>query len=79
MTTWNYRVVKSAHGLCLKEVYYNDAKEAELWTMVAMAPMGETLSELVSDLSHMLEACAKPILVEKGEKLVEYKGKKVLK
>lgn len=69
---WNYRIVKKNVylGKCsdakvqfgIHETYYNENDIPTAITTDYMAPYGETLEELKSDLEHMLAALEKPIL-----------------
>lgn len=67
MTTWNYRAVKTEHTdgptFCIHEVYYNDDGDITAWSVDPISPMGETASELASDIRDMLKAFAHPTLV----------------
>lgn len=68
--TWNHRVVKkkytSAEGgreyLHIHEVYYDENGKVYMATESGCDPTGEDISELLTDLSLMIRACALPIL-----------------
>lgn len=72
MSHWNYRVVRKAyppaadgaieHVLGIHEVYYNDSGEPQMVTEERMGPHGETLDELRTDLTWMIQALDKPVL-----------------
>lgn len=78
---WNYRVIRrenkadSETYYGIYEVYYNQDATIESWTVDRCSPFGESLAELLNDISHMIKALDKPILEEKEidgvEKLVE--------
>lgn len=65
--TWNYRVCKSVIGdeVCfgIYEIYYDEDGGIKYWTESSVAPSGETLIELDSDVRHMMEALAKEVVV----------------
>ena len=67
--TWNHRVVMVEHPLEtyyeIREVYYNEHGEITGFTQDGIAPMGETVDELRSELGRMLTCLDKPILREK--------------
>ena len=86
MPHWNYRVIlhKSPNNipeddaLFLHEVFYSsdtsdDVSNITSYTQNPIAASGETLSSVQTNLHQMMEALSKPILVEKDDKLVEYK------
>ncbi len=65
--TWNYRVVRhKTYGgqkyYQIHEVYYTESGGVAAMTEKAIAPLGETTTELQLDLNRMLEAMAKPPL-----------------
>ena len=71
MGHWNHRVMKRAneHGETwyeIHEVFYDHGQgESEprlSWTEEAIAPVGETLEELKTELERMLRACDAPVL-----------------
>jgi CTP:molybdopterin cytidylyltransferase MocA len=72
--SWNYRVIRSEHEddvvHAIHEVFYNGQGEPIGWTEHAH-PTGETLDELRDDIRKMFIACARPVLREDGDKLVE--------
>lgn len=70
MTTWNYRVIRKIQTsptdrieyLEINEVYYDENGKPTSVTMDAIAPYGENIEKLASELKHMSEALTKPIL-----------------
>jgi len=48
--------------MSLFEVYYDDAGKPTNITRDPVAPGGDTLEEVRSDLEHMLDALKKPVL-----------------
>lgn len=66
----NYRVIRKETSWGgdpyphyeIHEVYYNEDGTFQSWTSDWLAPYGETLDELRSDLLRMLEASEKPVL-----------------
>lgn len=81
MTDWGYRVVKHTDSVFsvfdepyvyfdIREVYRNGDKGLS-WTKESKPPIGDTPDELKADLEMMLRACDLPVLVERGNKLVE--------
>lgn len=70
--SWNYRVIVGADGQYgIHEVYYaEDGKTISSWTESPIAPGGESVKELRSDLGAMLHSFSKPILKEVNGKLV---------
>ena len=66
--TWNYRVVKSVNAgettYGIHEVYYDDNGKPVSCTVDPMAPMGEKLVEVYSDMQYMLKAFDYPTLTE---------------
>lgn len=54
MGTWSYRVMRTdTHGEItygIHEVYYDDAGNVQFWSSNQVAPSGETLEELRTDL-----------------------------
>lgn len=80
---WNHRVIRRSNAPStdpewsyqVHEVYYKEDGSIEAWTENPVAPVGEDLSELRSDISHFSEALDQPVLEEVKlngkEKLVE--------
>ena len=72
MTTWNYRVLertcKKTHEktYAVHEVYYDETGRPEGCTENSIAPMGESLAELKSDMNHYLQALKETVLVYDG-------------
>jgi hypothetical protein len=77
--SWNYRIVKSTFrteaGVTetyrIHEVYYRTDGSIESWSVEPIAPYGEDVAELKTDIIYMLAAFDKPVLVERGSTLVE--------
>ena len=64
--SWNYRVIENPDGYyTIHEVYYNQDNQIVLYSAEAIAPGGETLEELRSDLMYMAAALSKTALLEK--------------
>jgi hypothetical protein len=80
---WNCRVIRRSNAPStdpewnyqIHEVYYKEDGEIDVWTENPVAPVGEDLSELRSEISHFSEALDQPILeelkIDGKEKLVE--------
>jgi len=64
MSSWNYRVVKSANGLRIFDVYYDDAARPTFASAAPSYVCGETLDDLNAQLQLMNEALARPVLDE---------------
>lgn len=69
--TWNHRVFRKHTGrpeepyyYQIHEVYYNDGREIDSWTVDAVAPHGETLEELINDIEWFKKATEQPVLDE---------------
>ena len=69
--SWNYRVTKQTVDLgdlgseeeyAIREVYYDESGEIKGWTQDAMAPMAESMEELIEVLRLMVDAYASPVL-----------------
>jgi hypothetical protein len=60
--SWDYRVVRTAHGYAIYEVYYDDGGRPEARTEDPASPFGETLEALVDDVRHYLAALRQPVL-----------------
>lgn len=65
--TWNYRVIRHVTSggekyYQIHEVYYNDDGGVAAMTENAIAPLGETTTELLLELNRMVECMAKPVL-----------------
>lgn len=73
MSYWNYRIIRKYHMeteteiFQIHEVHYSDEHQIEGWTESPIAPMGEALSELKSDMELMQKAFEKPVLFEQRE------------
>ena len=69
---WNHRCVMNKNGefgIC--EVYYDDYDQIVSWTEKPVAAMGDTPSELKSELQLMISAItSKPILKEEAEEKI---------
>jgi hypothetical protein len=80
--TWNHRILfhreaDADHGyFAVHECFYTrrGAKIPHSWTENPIAVSGDDVKEIRVTLRRMLKACGQPILMEKGEKLVAYKG-----
>jgi hypothetical protein len=67
---WNHRVVRKTYGddpinvyYEIHEAYYPEpGARADMTTLEACAPIGETLSALRRELEMMLRACDHPVL-----------------
>ena len=78
---WNHRVIRRSNAPStdpewnyqVHEVYYKEDGSIEAWTENPVAPVGEDLSELRSDISHYSEALEQPVLKE-----VKRNGKETL-
>lgn len=70
--SWNYRVIVAPDGQHgIHEVYYeDDGKTIKFWSENPIAPGGESVKELRSDIGAMLHSFSKPILKEVDGKLV---------
>jgi hypothetical protein len=79
LSYWNYRVIRTTDEksgesyLQIHEVYYSDEDRIRFTSENPIAPGGEDIDELRSDLDHMMEATAAPIL-EWNEVLEEIPG-----
>jgi len=60
--TWNYRVVRDEDGLCIFDIYYNEAGQAVASGIDPTYVYGDELEDLKARLMLMLEALEKPIL-----------------
>lgn len=90
MFSWNYRIIRKKaqkdndyEYYELHEVHYSaDGVTIENWTVNPIAPHGETLDELNSDMKLMLQAFERPVLdlkvVDGEEMLVEIDKEKTL-
>jgi hypothetical protein len=65
-TRWNYRVVKKCHKhevtYGIHEVFYNASDTPLSCTESPVAPWGETLEDLITDIARMRAATEKPTL-----------------
>lgn len=68
MTTWNNRVVRQTHegqdAYGIHEVYYAESGNPVMRTVYPVAVAGETVDELRTCLTRMLEALDKPVLTD---------------
>lgn len=79
--SWNHRVIRRSNAPSsnpkwtyqIHEVYYNDDGSIENWTENPVAPMGENLLELQSEIRHFSGALNQPVLEE-----VDFNGKETL-
>lgn len=80
--TWNYRVVaeidKSGHWyFSIRDVYYEDGVPHS-WGSKPEYPISEeSVNELFRDWDNMFHAFTKPLVVVKGNKMVEIGGSAV--
>jgi hypothetical protein len=71
---WNHRVIRRSNAPStdpewnyqIHEVYYDEDGSIENWTQNPVAPLGECLVELQSEISHFSEALNRTVL-EEGE------------
>jgi hypothetical protein len=68
---WNYRIIKSQGAYGIHEVYYNDVNGDITWTETPVGVVGDTKEDLAAEFRHMEEAFTRPVLVERGEGIVE--------
>lgn len=70
---WNHRVMIRHYEhtdettLGIREVFYEDDGSIAWWTVDDIAPQGDHLQELRSELEQMLECLSRPLLDEKLE------------
>jgi hypothetical protein len=63
--TWEYRMVQiNKDWLSIHEIYYDDEGVINGWIEEASSPGGETTDELKSDLTLMMTALYKPVLLK---------------
>ena len=62
MSTWNYRVVENDGVFAIHEAYYDDEGKVITITVEPVAPLGESLTELQTDLEYYSRALARPVL-----------------
>lgn len=72
MGTWNYRVIRKEHEtgdaiFQIHEVYYDDARKIDGWTVGPVEPSGESIAELREDIRHFQSAFRKEVLEERQE------------
>lgn len=64
--SWNYRVIRNCKNgekwHDIREVYYDVQDRPTMTTTTPCHPLGETLEELQSDLTHMCKALELPVL-----------------
>ena len=79
MTTWNYRVIRTAGPLSgditlqVHEVYYREDGSIDCWTQQPVEPLGTSESQLRNDIHAFLGAFRLPLLEERQQR-----GKSVL-
>ncbi len=63
---WNYRVVESRDGYSVRAVYYKDdgLLMIEGYSSEPAVPQGDSLQELVDELSRFIAATEQPVLSE---------------
>lgn len=79
--TWNHRVIRRRNAPStdpewryqIHEVYYDEAGSIENWTKNPVAPLGECLLELQTEIKHFSDALNRTVLEE-----VESGGKETL-
>jgi hypothetical protein len=61
---WNYRIMTLDGGKTFEihEVYYTSDGKLSSYTENATSPTGDSITELMGDLTYMMEAFNKPIL-----------------
>jgi hypothetical protein len=66
---WNYRVIRSGDIYSIREVYYKDEGlfVVEGYSAEPSFPHGESLEELIDDLSRFMAASKEPVLSEDTE------------
>ena len=79
---WNYRIVAErgkdgSYFYSVRDVYYKDGNPHS-WGAEPQHPIGETAEDVITDLSLMSNASSAPLLVVKGNKLVEHPKKSAL-
>lgn len=62
--SWNYRIVKTAAGYGIHEVYYDAGKPKE-YTRSPVGPVGDSPEAVTEALEQMLTGAAKPFLTKK--------------
>ena len=85
--SWHYIVIRhkdkkwGEFSYLIHEGYgFNKKKIPGMWTKSSVAPRGENIKELRTDLAMMLkDAVSGPIYEERGEKLIKIKYNRVLK
>ena len=64
--TWRYCITRTTtpdgYWYEVREVYYNAEGEVEGWTVDEVAPCGDSVNDVRSDLERMTEALHRPIL-----------------
>lgn len=78
--TWNHRVVRTTYpkgevGFGIHEAFYNKPTDTVPHSITAepVAPIGETLEDLVEQVQRNLKAASQPVLELVGGKVQEYK------
>lgn len=62
--SWNYRIMTLDGGKTFEihEVYYTSGGKPSSYTQNPISPVGDSITELMDDLTYMMEAFKKPIL-----------------
>ncbi len=86
-TYWNYRIVADFNNVeqevlrqwsfTIRDVYYTDDKPTS-WGSEPQYPTGEDSQGVINDLEYMSKAIYLPLLIEVGDKLVEYPKKSAI-
>ena len=75
--TWNKRIIRRDHPMgvtfSIHEVFYDNEGEIDGWTAEPVGLDGNDLDDLKLDFFLTANAFLKPVLVEVGDTLVEYK------
>jgi hypothetical protein len=67
LATWNHRAFLHRHPewgdwYTIREAYYDKEGNVDGWTVEAIAPGGETIEELRTELQRMLKCLDQPVL-----------------
>ena len=76
--TWNKRVIRREYPpvsvtFSIHEVFYDEDGKIDGWTAEPVCLSGDDLNDLKLDFFQTAIAFLKPVLVEEGDTLVEYK------
>ena len=75
--TWNKRIIRRESPLgavfSIHEVFYDDKGKVDGWTEAPVYLDGDDLDDLKLDFFLTANAFLKPVLVEVGDTLVEYR------